>query len=67
MTHRIISNPWNIILFMAIYLFIYLFKYSLHFFTNDEMIRKISKKNVWPGRPIVIYYSYCPDKLYGNQ
>ena len=71
MTHGIIINPWNVILFMAnlsTYLFIHLFKYSLHFFfTNNGMIRKISKTKVWPGRPIVFYYSYCPEKLYGNQ
>ena len=66
MIHGIIINPWNIILFMA-NLSIYLFKYSLHFFTNNGMIRKISKTKVWPGRPLVFYYSYCPEKLYGNQ
>ena len=70
MTHGIIINPWNVILFMpnlSIYLFIYLFKYNLHFFTNNGMIRKISKAEVWPGRPTVFYYSYCPEKLYRNQ
>ena len=70
MTHGIIINPWNVILLMAnlsIYLVIYLFKYNLHFFTNNGMIRKISKTDDWPGRPIVFYYSYCAEKLYRNQ
>ena len=40
-----------------IYLFIYLC--SLHVFTKNGMIRKISKTvHVWPG--IVFYYSYQP-------
>ena len=46
MTHEIIINSWNIILFMANLSF-YLFKYNLHFFTNNGMIRKISKTEVW--------------------
>ena len=55
MTHGIIINLWNVILFMAnvsIYVFNYLFKYSLHFLTYNGMIRKISKTKVWLGRPI---------------
>ena len=31
------------------------------------MIRKISKTKVWSGRPIVFYYSNCPEELYVNQ
>ena len=49
---------------------IYLFEYCLYFFTNNGMIRKISKTKVWPGRPIydvLLGYSYCPEKLYGNR
>ena len=44
MTHEIIINPWNVCLWQ-IYLFIYLFIYlcSLHVFTKNGMIRKISK------------------------
>ena len=60
----IIINPWNIILLME-NLSIYLSKCSLHFFTNNGMIRKTSKAK--PGRPILYYYSYSPEKLYGNQ
>ena len=51
MTHGIIKSMWNIILFMP-NLSIYLFKYSLHFFKNNGMIRKISKTKVWPGKPL---------------
>ena len=57
--HEILFCLWQI------YLFIYVS--SLHFFTNNGMIRKISKTEMWPGRPIVFYYSYCLEKLYGNQ
>ena len=51
-THGIIIYPWNVILFMAnlfIHLFVCLFKCSLHVFTKNGMIRKISKTKVWPG------------------
>ena len=70
MTHGIIINPWNVTLFrvnLSIYLFIYLFKYSLHFFTKNGMVGKISTTKVWSGRPTVFYYSYCPEILNGNQ
>ena len=39
----------------------------MHFFTSNGIIRELSKTKVWPGRSIVFNYSYCPEKLYGNQ
>ena len=56
-----IINPCNVILFMAnlsIYLFVYLFKYNLHFFLNNGMIRKI--RNV-AYRP---HFLFCESSHY---
>ena len=64
-THGIIISPSNVTLF-RVNLLIYLFKYSLHFFTKNEMIRKISKTKMLSGRPLVFNYPYCPKKRKRN-